>query len=218
MRRVSVATGGLRISLLTIQRAAGALAAVVAVAGIAAGDGSAVEDGRRDVCRRAGGQALGPATPPFGPALQLRNLSEARTRIAFVPRLPAGRPFRVYVSREREARLQRLGLVYRSGRAHWFRLTQGRLFVSVARFEQSLRELAARDLCGARSSTFRLRNGTLALLTEAEDRRLVVFRHEGLELLLLTSPEAASAARLRALANDLSASATAEVRHGFDMR
>lgn len=89
----------------------------------------------------------------------------------------------------------------------------------MARFEQSLRELAARDLCGARSSTFRLRDGTLALLTEAAGRRLVVFRHQGLELMLLTAPEAGSATRLRALANALSLpAATAEVRHGFDMR
>lgn len=207
-------------SLLMIQRAAGAVAAVVAVAGIAAGDVNAVGDGRRDVCGLSSRQSvgLGPATPPFGPALQLRNLSEARTRIAFRPRLPAGRPFRVYVSREPEARLRRLGLAYRSGPSRWFQVTQGRLFVPIARFEQSLRELAARDLCGARSSTFRLRDGTLALLTEATDRRLVVFRHQGLELLLLSSPEAYSAARLRALANALSRSSEAvEVRHGFGM-
>ncbi|HXG72238.1 MAG TPA: hypothetical protein VNJ04_16630 [Gemmatimonadaceae bacterium] len=110
------------------------------------------------------------------------------------------------MSREREQRLRRLGLVYRSSPARWFQLTQGRLFVSVDRFEESLRELAARDLCGARSSTFRLRNGTLALLTEAEDRRLIILRRAGLELLLLTSPEASSATRLRALANALSRS------------
>jgi hypothetical protein len=115
--------------------------------------------------------------------------------------------------------LRRLGLAYRSSPANWFHLTQGRLLVSVGRFEQSLQELAARDLCGARSSTFRLRDGTLALLTEAKDRRLVVFRHAQLELMLLTSPGASSATRLRALANALSAStATADIRHGFDMR
>ena len=198
---------------------AAVLAALVSVAsGVAAVDGNAVLDGRRDVCgsRLVG---FGPATPPFGPSLQLRRVGEARARIGFVPMLPAGRPFRVFVSGEREARLRRLGLAYRSGPTRWFQLTQGRLFVSVARFEQSLRELAARDLCGARSSTFRLRNGTLALLTEAMDRRLVVFRHRGLELMLLTAPEAGSAARLRALANSLSQpAATADVRHGFDMR
>lgn len=205
-----------------MQRAAGALAAVVAVAGIAAGDGSAVGDGRRDVCGPSSRQAVGfgPATPPFSPASHVRHVSDARTRIAFVPRLPAGRPFRVFVSREREVRLRRLGLAYRNGPSRWFQLTQGRMFVSVARFEQSLRELAARDLCGARSSTFRLRDGTLALLTEAPDRRLVVFRHQGLELLLSSSREAGSAARLRALANALSqpSAAAAEVMHGFDMR
>lgn len=203
-------------------RRAGAFALTVAVAGVAAGDGSAVQDRRRDVCGPSGGQSVGivgPATRPFGPALQLRHVGAARMRIAFVPRLPAGKPFRVYVSRERELRLRRLGLAYRSSPSRWFQLTQGRLFVSVARFEQSLRELAARDLCGARSSTFRLRNGTLALLTEAADRRLVVFRHQGLELMLLTAPEAGSAVRLRALANALSRpAATVEVRHGFDMR
>ena len=198
---------------------AAVLTVVVSVAfGVAAGDGNAVVDGRRDVC----GPHLvgfGPATPPFGPSLQLRQVGDARARIGFVPMLPAGRPFRVFVSRERETRLRRLGLAYRSGPSRWFQLTQGRLFVSVARFEQSLRELAARDPCGARSSTFRLRDGTLALLTEATDRRLVVFRHRGLELMLLTAPEAGSAARLRALSNSLSQPATtADVRHGFDMR
>jgi hypothetical protein len=168
--------------------------------------GSSAPEARRDTCMRGDGRAFGPATPPFGPALQLRHVDEARARLSFVPRLLAGRPFRVYVSREREQRLRRLGLVYRSSPARWFQLTQGRLTLSVARFEESLRELADRDLCGARSSTFRLHNGTLALLTEADDRRLVVLQHKGLELMLFTSPEGSSATRLRALANALSRS------------
>lgn len=193
------------------------IAAAALATGVAAGEGSAVLDGRRDVCGPS--VAFGPATPPFGPALQLSKVSDARARIAFAPRLPAGRPFRVYVSREREARVRRLGLAYRSGPSNWFQLTQGRLFVSVARFEQSLRERAARDLCGARSSTFRLRDGTLALLTEATDRRLILFRYHRLELMLLTAPAAGSTAQLRALANALGRpAATAAVGHGLDMR
>ena len=193
-------------SLLRMLRVAVFAVVVLLGSGVAAGVGSSAADVRHDTCVLGGGREFGPATPPFGPALQLRNVDEARSRLGFVPRLPAGRPFRVYVSREREQRLRRLGLVYRSSPARWFQLTQGRLFVSVDRFDESLRELAARDLCGARSSTFRLRNGTLALLTEAEDRRLIILRRAGLELMLLTSPEASSATRLRALANALSRS------------
>ena len=196
----------------------GVVAVAAALAGgIAAGAGSAVPDGSRDVCGRS--IAIGPATPPFRPSLQVARVSDARRRIAFAPLLPAGKPFRVYVSREGEVRLRRLGLAYRSSPSRWFHLTQGRLLVPVARFEQSLRELAARDACGARSSILLLRNGTLALLTEAADRRLIVFRHDELELMLITSPQAGSAARLRALANSLSPpSASVEIRHGFDMR
>ena len=195
----------------------GVFAVLAALAiGVAAGNGSAAQE-RRSLCGQA--VAFGPATPPFGPAMQLPHVGEARRRIDFVPVLPAGRPFRIYVSREREARLRRLGLAYRSSTSRWFHVTQGRLYVSAARFEESLREQAARDLCGARSTTFRLRNGTLALLTEAKDRRLIVFRHHEVELMLLTSPDGGSASRLRALANSLTGPAmTAEVRHGFDMR
>lgn len=179
-------------------------ATVLLASGVLAGVGNAAEDARRDTC--GSGRTFGPATPPFGPALQLGSVGEARSRLTFVPRLPAGRPFRIYVSRERQQRLRRLGLTYRGSPSRWFQLTQGRMLVSVARFDESLRELAVRDLCGARSSTLRLRNGTLALQTEAKDRRLIVFQHQGLELMLLTAHGASSEGRLRALANVLTGS------------
>ena len=178
--------------------------AVLVASAVHAGASSGGADARRDTCGR--GVAFGPATPPFGPASQLQSVAEARDQLSFIPRLPAGRPFRIFVSREQEKRLRRLGLTYRSGPSRWYQLTQGRLFVSDAQFEKSLTVLAARDLCSSRSSTLRLRNGSLALLTEAKDRRLIVFRHGRLELMLLTAPNSGSAMRLRALANALSQS------------
>ena len=175
---------------------------VVAAAAVSLGGGGATVGEAAATSCAAQAVNFGPASRPFSPSLQLPALAQARGRIGFQPRLPAGRPFRIYVSREREVRHRRLGLSYRRTADRWFLLTEGRVTSSRARFEAMVREMSARDECGD-ANTARLRNGSLALLLESRDRRVLRFRAAGIDILLLGSPTSASSSRLVAVANSL---------------
>ena len=143
---------------------------------------------------------IGPASRPFSPSQQLPVLEQARSRIGFEPHLPAGRPFRIYVSRDVELRHRQLGLAYRQSSEKWFLLTEQPSTSSRVRFDQFVRDMSARDECG-NATTVRLRNGSLALLVDSRDRRVLRFRTAGIDILLLASPSSASSLRLIALAN-----------------
>ncbi len=145
---------------------------------------------------------FGPASRPFAPSQQLASLGQARSRIAFEPRLPAGRPFRMYVSREREAKHRRLGLAYRASKHRWFLVSEQRATSSRARFDEFIRELTARDECGD-AVTLRLRDGNLALAIRSADRHVLRLRTHGIDILLFASPRSASPKRLAAIANQL---------------
>ncbi len=145
---------------------------------------------------------FGPASRPFAPSHQLPSVQHARSRIGFEPRLPSGRPFRIYVSRESELRQRRIGLSFRQSAVRWFILTEQRAASSKARFEASIREIGARNECRD-AANLRLRDGSLALLTNARDRRVLRFRTAGIDILLMASPRSASTERLVAVANAL---------------
>jgi len=99
-------------------------------------------------------------------------------------------------------RHRRLGLSYRRASDKWFLITQAPASSSRARFEAIIRDMSARDECGD-ATLMRLQNGSLALLIEARDRRVLMLRTAGLDILLLSSPTSATASRLVAVANTL---------------
>lgn len=99
-------------------------------------------------------------------------------------------------------RHRRLGLSYRRTADKWFLVSQAPATSSRARFEATIRDMSARDECGD-ATVVRLQNGSLALLVEARDRRVLRLRTAGLDTLLLASPTSATATRLVAVANAL---------------
>ena len=175
-------------------------AAAVAVASV--GLLAAVPPAATAVTALCASHSFGPASRPFAPAQQVASIEAARRRIDFTPRLLAGQPFRVFVSREAEVRQRRVGITYRRNLNSWVTLTQQRATTSRARFDQFIRALSARYECGE-ARTLRLRNGSLALLLSARDRRVLRFRSTEIDLMLLGSPTSASQERLLALANVL---------------
>jgi hypothetical protein len=109
----------------------------------------------------------------------------------------------VYVSREAERRHRRVGITYRRSASSWFTVTQERATTSRALFDSLIRDMSLRYECGGDATTLRLRDGSLALLVNARDRRVLRFRSNGIDLMLLASPTSASRERLVALANAL---------------
>jgi hypothetical protein len=137
----------------------------------------------------------------LGSGRQLPSLAAATRLIAFRPRTIAGHPFRVYVTREARPAQRGLTLVYRSAGGHRIALSQSAASESRAVFDAFVRDVAERDPCGSRASTVRLTDGQIALLIEADDRRVLNFRSGNVALLLLGAPGDLSRDRAIALAN-----------------
>lgn len=174
-------------------------AIVLATATVAAGASSLpAVAAPTNTCRKPGSEEL-----RFAVGRQLASLSAAERLIAFKPPAPSGRPFRFYVTLEQRPVHRRLTLVYRSATGHRYALSQSLAGDGRARFDALAREIADRDPCGSRASTFRLADGNIALLIEAQDRRVLNFRAGKLAMQLIGPPETFSRARAVALANDL---------------
>ncbi len=118
--------------------------------------------------------------------------------LAFRPLTLEGRPFRIYVTREARPIHRRLVLVYRSAAGRRYALSQGVSWESRSAFAAFARDVANRDPCGSRAATLRLADGNIALLIEAQDRRVLNFKIGNVSIQLLG--ESMSFSRVRAIA------------------
>lgn len=137
---------------------------------------------------------------------QMPSLAAARQLVAFDPLVPAGRPFRIHVSRESRSPQRSLSLTYRAADGRRYALSQGRAWDTREQYDSFIRDMARRDPCGVDASAHRLNDGSLALLIEASNRRVLNFRVGNVNLLLLGSPSSLSRAKAFSLANRLRAS------------
>jgi preprotein translocase subunit Sss1 len=134
--------------------------------------------------------AFGPDTA-FGSDRRVRTLPQAVAQVAFEPRLPAGRPYRVYVSTDKAVAERSLTVVYLVKGGSWFRVMQvlSPDWPGPVPWEQYVQGTVAHPAPCLRSrEAVKLRNGELGLLMTGDERITLHVRADGLFFMLQTSP------------------------------